>query len=110
MRDKERASESLHFSPDGNYFQIWAYPCPFCGFSKPENAANNSDPRKLHDQVCMACHSMQSFFQEDDFTCHSGSELTEQNPESRGESQVGFRKEPMGQVSGQSLGRALGAK
>jgi len=53
---------------------------------------------------------MQSFFQEDDFTCHSGSELTEQNPESRGESQVGFRKEPMGQVSGQSLGRALGAK
>lgn len=80
MRDKERASENLHFSPDSNYFQIWAYPCPFCGFSKPENAPNNSDPTKLHDQACMACHSMQSFFQEDDFTFYSGSEFTEQDP------------------------------
>lgn len=110
MRDKERASENLHFSPDGHDFQIWAYPCPFRGFSKPENVPSNSDPRKLHDQVCVACHSTQSFFQEDDFTFHSGSEFTEQNPESHGESQVGFRKEPTGQVSGQSLGRALGAK
>ena len=110
MRDKERASENLHFSADSNYFQIWAYPCPFCGFSKPENAPNNSDPTKLCHQACMACHSMQSFFQEDDFTFYSGSEFTEQNPESRGESQVGFRKEPTDQTSGQSLGRALGAK
>lgn len=47
---------------------------------------------------------MQSFFQEDDFTFHSGSEFTEQNPESHGEFQVCFRK-PTGQVSGQSLGR-----
>ena len=110
MRDKETASENLHFSADSNYFQIWAYPCPFCGFSKPENAPNNSDPTKLRDQACMACHLIQSFFREDDFTFYSSSEFTEQNPESRGESQVGFRKEPTDQTSGQSLRRALGAK
>ena len=58
----------------------------------------------------MACHLIQSFFREDDFTFYSSSEFTEQNPESRGESQVGFRKEPTDQTSGQSLRRALGAK